>query len=417
MWFVTRYDDIAAVLRDPSTFSNRDTVPPSRDLPPEVRAVLAGCGDPQHLLVTDPPVHTRLRARVQRGFTQRRVAAMEPAIRELAGDLIDSFATGYHADLVDRFAYPLALTVILRMLGVPMEDLSACRRWAHDFDALSFGAASLPVPEQVELAHSRHALQRYTRELVEARTRVPGDDLISDLLETPDDGGKPLSTDEVVDLIPGLIIAGHQTTANLIGNIIRLLLDRPEQWHAVRRAPSVIAKVVEEGLRMDSAVLGMIRTATAQADVGGVQLPAGARLFLLYASANHDDAHFSRPEQFDLERTERAPHLGFGRGIHFCIGAPLARLETRIAIEELAYRLPDLRLEPGQTFRHAPNPGDARVHRAPRRLGPLRSLDRLCRGQTAVRCYSLFVCLQLPAAGLSCSSPVAMCDPAIRWAA
>jgi len=195
----------------------------------------------------------------------------------------------------------------------------------------------------------------YTEALVERRRSDPQDDLISHLLAAREDGVEPLSPEALVDIIPGLILAGHETTANLIGNTILLLLSHPEQWEEVRADPATVERAVEEGLRMDASVTGMPRTATRDVELGGAQIPAGSMLFLLYGSANHDDAHFRHPESFDIDRGKDSSHLAFGRGIHYCIGAPLGRLEARVAIELLAGRLPGLRLDPEQDFVRKPN--------------------------------------------------------------
>lgn len=353
MWFVTRHDDIVAILGDPATFSSRDTILRPADMAPEVQEVLADWRYPRHLINSDPPDHTRLRARVNQGFRPKRIARLEPTIREVADGLIDGFAPDGRVDLVAQFAYPLPLTIILRMLGVPVEDMAAWRRWT-DMVALHFAASTLSLEHQLELARSRVAFQHYTTGLVEQRQRAPQDDMISHLLKAPEDGSEPLGVEQVVDLVPGLIIAGHETTAHLIANTVLLLLSHPEHWHALQRHPELVEAVVEEGLRKDSSVLGLVRTTTRAAEVGGVALGPGARLFLLNGSANHDESRHVQPEEFRLDRGPQ-PHLGFGRGIHSCIGAALARLETRIAIETLARRLPGLRLVPGQSFERTPN--------------------------------------------------------------
>jgi cytochrome P450 len=343
MWFVTRYEDVVAVLRDPSTFSSKDTIPTHHELAPEVQAALAEHRHPQHLINTDPPTHTRLRAVVNAGFAPTRVAALAPAIEQLAHELIDGFEPDGRTDLTARFAYPLPLTVILRMLGVPPEDMDDCRRWSHDVSTWAWGAGVLPADQLVEHARGIVAFQHYSDQLVAARRRDPRDDMISDLLTTGE-ADAALTNDEVVDLLPGLILAGHETTANLITNTVFQLLTHAPAWDALRQDPGRAEAAVEEGLRVDTSVLGMPRTTTRPVTLAGVVLPAGARLFVLFGSANHDEARYRDPDDFVLDRHGEAPHLGFGRGIHFCIGAPLARLEARIAVAALASRLPTLAL-------------------------------------------------------------------------
>ncbi|MGH8348942.1 MAG: cytochrome P450, partial [Pseudomonas sp.] len=301
------------------------------------------------------PAHTRLRLLIRQGFTPRRLAALEPVIREVANNLVDTFAADGQVDLISQFAYPLPLTVILGMLGVPAHDMPTMRRWTQESIALNFASATLPLEQQVAYAQGKLAFQRYTRDLVTERAQAPREDLISHLLRARQEGIPPLSTEEVSSLIPGLIIAGHESTAKLIGNTMRLLLTHPEQRQALQRDPNLTAAAVEEGLRIDAPVLGMVRTTTREVTVGGVALAAGARLFLLYGSANHDETYFTDAEQFHPDRARRTSHLAFGHGIHFCLGAPLARLEARIAIETLGRRLPGLRLAPEQSFAHVPS--------------------------------------------------------------
>jgi cytochrome P450 len=343
LWFVTRYEDVVTVLRDPATFSSKDTIPTHPELPPEVQAVLAEHRHPQHLINSDPPKHTRLRTIMNEGFTPSRVAGLEPRVRQVATELVDGFESDGHTDLLAHYAYPLPLTVILQVLGVPPADLDDCRRWSNDVSAWAWAAGALPTEKLVEYAGSMVAFQRYGEALVAERRREPRDDLISHVLASPD-GRAGLTVEELVDLLPGLILAGHETTANLIANTLYLVLRHPAAWDALRQDPGAAEAVVEEGLRIDTSVIGMPRTTTRPVELGGVSLPAGARLFLLFGSANHDEARYDDPERFWAGRPRSAPHLGFGRGIHFCIGAPLARLEARVAIETLASRFPGLAL-------------------------------------------------------------------------
>ena len=355
MWFVTRYEDVMTVLADPRTYSSRDTIPTHPEMAPEVREALAGYRNPKHLINADPPDHTRLRSLMNHAFRPRRVGALEPAVRDIANCLVDGFIDCGRVDLMDEFAHPLPLTVILRMIGVPPEDMDRCRRWSNSISEWAWGQQVLPVERLAVCARGMVEFMHYTEALVERRRSDPQDDLISHLLAAREDGVEPLSPDALVDIIPGLILAGHETTANLIGNTILLLLRHPAQWEEVRADPAAVERAVEEGLRMDASVTGMPRTATRDVELGGVQIPAGSMLFLLYGSANHDDAHFRHPESFDIDRGKDSSHLAFGRGIHYCIGAPLGRLEARVAIELLAGRLPGLRLDPEQDFARKPN--------------------------------------------------------------
>lgn len=356
MWCVTRYEDVSAILGDPKTFSSADTIPELGEPIPEVQEALAGYRWPRNLLNMDPPDHTALRGLVRQVFSPRRVAAMEPAVREVTAAVIDAFAADARADLVAQFAYPLPLTVIFRLLGIPEEDMDLLRGWTSDLKLLHL-ARRLPAERQVQLARNVVAYQKYIEDLTSDRKAAPGEDLVSYLIEAGAAGGAaPLSLFQVADQVQGLVIAGHETSANAMGNILHLLLAEPARWRAVCGNPRLIDMAIEEGLRADSAVSGMIRTATRPVTVGGVELPRGARLFLLFGSANTDERAFPDAGRFRLDRSGQPTHLAFGRGIHYCVGAPLARLEARVAVEELTRRLPALRLDPDARLRHVPTP-------------------------------------------------------------
>jgi cytochrome P450 len=356
MWCVTRYEDVSAILGDPKTFSSADTIPDLGEPIPEVQAALAGYRQPRNLLNMDPPDHTALRGIVRQVFSPRRVAAMEPAVREVTAAVIDAFAGDAHADLIAQFAYPLPLTVIFRLLGIPGEDMDLLREWTSDLKLLHL-ARRLPAERQVQLARNVVAYQEYVEDLTSSRRAALGEDLVSYLIEArAEDRNDPLSPFQIADQVQGLVIAGHETTANAMGNMLHLLLAEPARWRAVCDDPGVIGAAVEEGLRVDTAVSGMIRTATRPVTVGGVRLPDGARLFLLFGSANTDERSFPDAGQFRLDRGGQSAHLAFGRGIHYCVGAPLARLEARVALEELTRRLPTLRLDPDTRLSHVPTP-------------------------------------------------------------
>jgi len=345
MWFATRYDDGVAIVRDPATFSSADAIPLREQHPPEVEEILAGWGEPLiHLLVADPPEHTRLRQLARDAFAPTRIAALEPMIRQVTDDLIARMGPG-PADLVSQFAYPLPLTVILRVLGVPEEDLEKCRRWTQDAIANDLGTANPSLEAQCEWARSTVAFRQYVHELARQRANEPKDDLISSLVTARLRGYEPLSVDskEAMGVVLALIIAGHETTASLIGTVVWHLLRNPDQLAEVRRNSDLIPGAVEEAVRHDPAGIGFVRTATREVEVGGVRIPAGGKVFVMYASGNHDPQAFPEPERFLVGR-DHTLQLGFGRGIHYCLGAPLARLEGRIALERLLARLPNLRL-------------------------------------------------------------------------
>jgi cytochrome P450 len=340
IWVVTRYEDVLAVLKDHRTFSSAGALRSRRaEHPPEVEAVLAeGHPEMPYIIDADPPLHDRIRGLVTRAFTPRRVAALEPAIASIVRELLDDLAPAGRADLIERFAWPLPLRVLGEMLGVPRGDLPQLHRWGLDWLTLYQDA---PPAEQVEHARGLVAMQRYFVAALEQREREPTGDLMSALLEA--NRADPLPLEVVAGVPLDIVVAGHVTVTRAIGSAVVLLLGRPEGMVAVAQDAG---PVVEEILRLESPAQGLFRTATREVELGGVTLPAGARVMAHFGSANRDDAVFADPDRFDPERDDRARSLAFGKGIHFCIGAPLARLELGIALPELARRLPGLRLAP-----------------------------------------------------------------------
>lgn len=359
MWFVSRYEDALAVLRDPVRFSSAHILDPIEEHTPEVRAVL---GDDHAgvypLLASDPPLHTRVRSLVSKAFTPQRLAALAPRIRAIATELVDAFAAEGQADLIERFAVPLPIRVTGELFRIPVADMERIKRWCDD--ETLFLMAPLPPERRVALASSVAAYRSYLRGLVEQRRAEPGDDLVSELIQARADGETPLGTDELVGTLCVLIFAAHLTTTNMLGNTLLQLLRRDGAWQRLREAPALIPGALEESLRFDAPVQGMSRTVTEDCELGGVTLPRGARVFVMFASANRDPACAHEPDRFDLERAP-AQHLAFGRGPHFCIGAPIARMEGCIALELLTDRLPGARLAGDTPPGYSPN----LAHRGP----------------------------------------------------
>lgn len=345
-WVVTRYEDVLAVLKDEETFSSVDALrSSSAELPAEVDAVLAeGWPEMPVIVDTDPPLHSRIRGLVTRAFTPRRVAEMEPRIAALATELIEGFAGDGHCDIVERFAWPLPLSVMGDLLGLPRQDLPQLHRWSNDWLALFQPIDS--VERQIELAHSVVALQRYFHEALDERVRSPRDDLMSALLEAQAADAEPLTLVDVMGVPLDLLIAGHVTVTRAIGSALVLLLDHPAQLRDLRETPALLPAAIEEVLRMESPAQGLFRKTTRKVELGGVVLPETARVMVHFASANRDDRQFLVPNSYDLRRPDVARHVAFGKGIHFCLGAPLARLELAIALPILFDRLPELRLSP-----------------------------------------------------------------------
>jgi cytochrome P450 len=341
LWVVTRYDDVLAVLRDHATFSSDGALRSSpAPYPPEVREVLAdGWPEMPYIIELDPPLHDRIRGLVTRAFTPRRVAELEPSVVAIAEELVDELAPLGRADVIDQFAWPLPLRVLGELLGIPREDLAQLHEWGTDWLLLQQPG---PVEELVEHARGLVAMQRYFVEALERRQRQPTDDLMGALMAVRAQSEDPLPIDAVAGLPLDLMVAGHVTVTRAIGSALALAFRHPplvEHLLDPERAPAAI----EEILRLESPAQGLFRRTTRAVELGGVELPDGARVMAHFGSANRDVCAFAEPDAVDPTREGLQRHLAFGKGIHFCIGAPLARLELRIGLPLLLRRLPGLR--------------------------------------------------------------------------
>ena len=355
-WVVSRYEDIRAIFKDPATFSSENTQEPYKPRPPEVAKIFADAGvshASSGLSGRQPPDHTRLRGFINKAFTPRRIDALEPEVRAQAVAMIERMATGGRADLVGDLVYELPARVIFHLVGVPESDVPMVKRWAASRVLLNFG--DLPVEEQIHHAESLAAYWRYCVALVEANLEQPRDDLTGALAQIYLDGDQSLSIDEIAGLIHTQLFAGHETTTGLLGEGLKELLRNRGRWEEVCAEPELIPNAVEEMLRVAPPVFTWRRRAMAPVRVGDVDLPAGANILMLLGSANRDEAVFEDGERIDLHRENARAHLAFGHGIHFCLGASLARLEARVVLEELTTRLPGLRLVEGQRFAYAAN--------------------------------------------------------------
>lgn len=352
MWVVTRYDDVKAVARDAARFSSVNSISPvSVAPPPELLEVLMQ-GYPllPSLVDSDPPIHTRSRALVSEALSLRRLGSFEPVLRELAEGLVDRFIDAGHVEFVSGFAIPLPGNFIVNLLGLPREHLQQVNDWTNSSGATFAGRGTLP--ELVAHAREFVAFQHYLAAAVEDRRAKARDDALSDIVR----GAAiepPLGMAELVNILLQVIFAGYETTAGMLAAAAVELARDPELFAALKADPSLCPQVVEEALRVASPIHSMYRTANEDLELGGVHIRKGERLQIAYISANHDDARFDNPLKFELGRT--TPHLAFGQGPHFCIGAPLARLEGRIALEVLTRRLPALRLVPDQKFEFFPS--------------------------------------------------------------
>lgn len=354
-WVISRYEDVQRIVKDPKTFSNARVQEPLYPLTPEALEKLkAGVRVKPTTSTADPPLHKRTRKHAARAFSARRVAGLEGRIREIANGLIDDIISDGRADLVDRFAFPLPASVVFSLIGYPERDTEMLKSWCSDRLKITWGR---PLPEeQLETVEKMTSFFDYIENFVHARAEDLRDDYTSDLLRIRAEDESNLSLEEVVSIDYSLSFAGHETTTNLILNGLRQLLARPELWEELREDPYLIENAVEETLRRDTSVVSWRRSTTRPVEIAGVEVPEGARLMLLLASANRDGAVFEDPDEFDIRRENANKHLAFSHGIHFCLGAPLARLEARTAFELLTQRLPDLRLSPmDQTFEFDPN--------------------------------------------------------------
>lgn len=343
MWALTRHADCTALLRD-SRFGHLDpgTQPASPmfgQIPDAGGSAYASDGTPVlSFLLQNPPGHTRLRRLVSGAFTARMVARLEPRVEQIVDGLLDDALGTGTVDLIPALAYPLPVTVISELLGVPAEDHTRFAEWSNTLARGVDPDFLLPPGVIEQVGRARGEFQNYFRDLAALRRRRPGDDLLSALVAVDE-----LTEAELLVTCTLLLVAGHETTVNLIGNGTLALLRHPEALARFRADPSIAADVVEELLRYDSPVQLVGRTALTDAEIAGVSIARGDHVLGLVGAANRDPAVFTDPDRLDLDRTA-IRHLSFGNGIHFCLGAPLARLEGRIVLRRLMERAPGLRL-------------------------------------------------------------------------
>lgn len=327
-WAVYRYDDVKRVLSDHEAFSS------------ERRLAAMGARPRPSLISMDPPRHRLFRNLVAQAFTPKAVAALAPRIEAIAQQLLDEVVPRGHMDLIEDLAYPLPVTVIAEMLGVPAEDRARYKDWADRL--LNRQAPFLNRSDEREAIIDE--MDAYFRTVLDERRAQPREDMISHLLAAELDGQR-LNEDEILSFCALLLLAGHITTVNLIGNTMLCLLEHPEAMAELRRTPALIPGAIEETLRYRSPVQFMVRAAAHDVELGGKRIGQDEFVIGFIASANRDETVFDHPDVFDIHRHPN-PHLAFGYGIHFCLGAPLARLEGQIALRLLLARLPNLALAP-----------------------------------------------------------------------
>ena len=340
VWGVFRYGDVQSILGDYVTFSSANNTF-SRSLRPG-------------LLQSDPPYHRILRGVIASAFTPMIVAKLEPHIHKIANETLDGIIEKGRMDLIDDFAYPLPVTIIAELLGVPIKDRELFHKWA---DMLHYALNSEVLRSSTErtgisnerdptknIARIQEEMDAYFNAIIEKRTQTPLEDLISNLIRAQADG-RHLSREEILTFCRVLLVAGHVTTFNLIGNTILSLLQNPQEFELLQENHSLIGSAIEETLRYRSPVQAVNRIVTKDVKLGGQQIQSGQRIIAWIGSANHDESIFPDPERFDISRNGRQPNLGFGHGIHFCLGAPLARLEGQVVLRIILQRLQGLTLD------------------------------------------------------------------------
>lgn len=352
MWFVTSRELVAEALTNHEAFSSNFGVP-QLPAPESVAAEVAeieaeGWPAVPTLLTADPPEHHYYRRMVAKAFTPRLIAQQEPAIRRIATEVADQIPVGQPVEFIPTFAAPLPLRVIAHILNVPDDRIGDFKRWSDQFAATV--GAELDDAGRLEQARSLLEFQRYFAAQLDDRRATGRGDLITGLVNAPtaEDGDEPLSTAACLSIIQQLLIAGNETTTKLLSGTLHLVAQSPKWWDWLRENPTDRAEpFVEEALRYLTPVQSMFRIATAETTLGGYTIPAGALVVLAFASANRDEAQFDRADEFNPERPNAKTHLALGHGIHACLGAPLVRLETSIAFQELARRFSAVRFAEG----------------------------------------------------------------------
>lgn len=329
IWSVFRYDDVKSVLSDHTRFSSqyvdKNLLQASASMQTRMNS---------SLITSDPPRHTKLRSLVSRVFTPRAIEALEPRIHDITNELLDRIADKEDFDLVQDLSYPLPVIVIAEMLGIPSEDREQFKYWSDEVVASADQAIG---GKDADSTKAHQEMNEYFRKIIMKRREDPQDDLISALIQAEEDH-QHLSEDDVLSFCWLLLVAGNETTTNLISNTVLTLLEQPNEFERLRNNMELLPAAIEETLRYRSPVQAMFRFAKQDIEMSGTTIPEGSRIIAWIGSANRDPDKFAIPEQFDMNRNPN-PHIAFGHGIHFCLGAPLARMEAKIALSLLLSRI------------------------------------------------------------------------------
>jgi cytochrome P450 len=340
-WILTRYKDVNKAFMNPNLSSDR--MKPPKNMPEPLVLDMASTFDilSKWMVFNDPPNHTRLRMLVSKAFTPKTVGKMRPFMNEITDDLLDKVESSKKMDVIRDYAFLLPILVISKMLGLPDEDRDLLKQWSDDLLLLVFGA----IKDNDRHERAKNGLQQmvyYFKDLIKERTKKPQDDLITALVQA-NEKEDALTMDEVISTCTVLIFGGHETTTNLISNGLYSLMNNRNQLEKLRDNPLLIDTAIEELNRYEGPGKGAMRIAKQDMEINGKTIKKGQRLLLMHAAANRDPEIFVNPDTLDITRHPN-PHLGFGKGIHYCLGAPLARLETEVAINQILKRFPDIRL-------------------------------------------------------------------------
>lgn len=356
-FLVTRYDLVVEILKNVEVFSSNfsSLLSGKEEQDAEIQKIQAqGWPQVNTLLTADPPEHERFRVLVNKAFTASRVKKMQNYMEQIVDELIDRFIDKGECEFISELAVPLPVKVIATQLGVPQADLPKFKKWSDSFIARL--GRMISREQELECVKDIVAFQHYFHNVIEERRKEPQDDLITDLVQAEVAGERSLDTAELLNIVQQLLVAGNETITNAIAGGMLLLIQNPEQMALVQEEPSKIENLVEEVLRLESPTAGMWRVVQQDTELEGIQLPAGSLVMVRFDSANRDLAKFEDGERFDLCRQNAGSHLSFGHGIHFCVGAMLARKEMQVTYERLLLRLKNIRLAPGKNdLKHFPN--------------------------------------------------------------